>query len=167
MYWKYLLVLLFIPALAFPYTVIRKDGRPFSGEVVREDKEFILLRDNRGIEVKFRVDQLDMNRTKDANSGTAQTKPSLQTFPTMDLKRAEATGWVGEPITVDFKDIDIKDFFRFISEISGMNLILDPAVKGSLTIKLTEVPWDQALDLVCRSNGLGYQIEGNVMTLKK
>jgi type IV pilus assembly protein PilQ len=69
--------------------------------------------------------------------------------------------------SVDFNDIDIKDFFRFIAEISGMNMILDPAVKGSLTLKLTDVPWDQALDVVCRTYGLGYEISGNVMGVDK
>jgi type IV pilus assembly protein PilQ len=108
-----------------------------------------------------------MNRTRAANSGAAQTQQTVQTFPAVTLKRGGPSEWVGEPISVDFKDIDIKDFFRFIAEISGMNMILDPTVKGSLTVKLTEVPWDQALDIVCRNNGLGYEIDGNVMSVKK
>jgi type IV pilus assembly protein PilQ len=45
-------------------------------------------------------------------------------------------------------------------------MILDPAVKGTLTIRLVDVPWDQALDLVCRQHGYGYQIEGNVYSVK-
>ena len=161
------LILILTPALLFSYTVIRKDGRPFNGEMVREDKSFIVLRDPMGIEVKFRVDQLDMDRTRAANSGASQTQQQTQTFPAVTIKNWDRSEWVGEPISVDFKDIDIKDFFRFIAEISGMNLILDPSVKGSLTIKLTEVPWDQALDLVCRSHGLGYAIDGNAMSVKK
>jgi type IV pilus assembly protein PilQ len=47
-----------------------------------------------------------------------------------------------------------------------MNMILDPAVKGTLTIKLTDVPWDQAMDLVCRQYGLGYEIDGKVYSVK-
>ena len=46
-----------------------------------------------------------------------------------------------------------------------MNVILDPGVKGSVTLKLTEVPWDQALDLICKNQGLGYQVEGNVIRI--
>ena len=71
--------------------------------------------------------------------------------------------WSGEPFSFDFKDIDIKDLFRFIADISGLNVILDPSVKGTVTLKLTEVPWDQALDLITRNQGLGYSIEGNVI----
>lgn len=73
--------------------------------------------------------------------------------------------YTGEPFSFDFKDIDIKDLFRFIADISGLNVILDPAVKGSVTLKLTEVPWDQALDLITKNQGLGYTIEGNVIRI--
>jgi type II secretory pathway component HofQ len=162
--YRFLLILILIPVFAFPYTVVRKDGRPFSGDIVKQDRDFVVIRDIRGIEVKFRVDQLDMARTDAANSGKPQTQTA--TNQTTGIKRNVETQWTGEPISVDFKDIDIKDFFRFIAEISGMNMILDPSVKGTLTIKLTEVPWDQALDVVCRTNGLGYEIDGNVMSVK-
>jgi type IV pilus assembly protein PilQ len=81
--------------------------------------------------------------------------------------------YTGEPISVNLKDVDLKDFFRLIHEISGLNVVLDPNVKGSLTIVLDEVPWDQALDIVLINNGLDKQLNGNVLrvatreTLKK
>jgi len=81
--------------------------------------------------------------------------------------------YTGEPISVNLKDVDLKDFFRLIHEISGLNVVLDPNVKGTLTIVLDEVPWDQALDIVLQNNGLEKQLTGNVLrvatrdTLKK
>ncbi len=81
--------------------------------------------------------------------------------------------YTGEPISVNLKDVDLKDFFRLIHEISGLNVVLDPNVKGTLTIVLDEVPWDQALDIVLVNNGLDKQLNGNVLrvatkdTLKK
>jgi len=81
--------------------------------------------------------------------------------------------YTGEPISVNLKDVDLKDFFRLIHEISGLNVVLDPNVKGTLTIVLDEVPWDQALDIVLINNGLDKQLNGNVLriatkdTLKK
>jgi type IV pilus secretin PilQ/predicted competence protein len=75
------------------------------------------------------------------------------------------TKYTGEPISVNLKDVDLKDFFRLIHEISGLNVILDPAVKGSLTIVLDEVPWDQALDIVLQNNGLDKQLNGNVLRI--
>ena len=55
---------------------------------------------------------------------------------------------------MNLKDVDLKDFFRLIHEISGLNVVLDPNVKGTLTIVLDDVPWDQALDIVLKNNDL-------------
>src|SRR5215467_5187932 len=73
--------------------------------------------------------------------------------------------YTGEPISVNLKDVDLRDFFRLIHEISGLNVVLDPAVKGTLTIVLDEVPWDQALDIVLQNNGLDKQLNGNVLRI--
>ncbi len=71
----------------------------------------------------------------------------------------------GEPISVNFKDIDLKDFFRLVHEISGLNVVVDPSVSGKVTIVLDEVPWDQALDIVLRNNSLDKQLDGNVLRI--
>jgi len=84
-----------------------------------------------------------------------------------------AAKYSGEPISLNLKDVDLKDFFRLIHEISGLNVVVDPNVKGTLTIVLDDVPWDQALDIVLKNNNLDKQLEGNVLriatrdTLKK
>ncbi|PYX42798.1 MAG: hypothetical protein DMG81_00955 [Acidobacteria bacterium] len=81
--------------------------------------------------------------------------------------------YTGEPISVNLKDVDLKDFFRLVHEISGLNVVLDPNVHGTLTIVLDDVPWDQALDIVLKNNDLARELEGNVLriatvdTLKK
>ena len=71
----------------------------------------------------------------------------------------------GEPISVNLKEVDLRDFFRLIHDISGLNVVLDPLVKGSLTIVLDDVPWDQALSIVLKNNGLDCQLEGNVLRI--
>jgi type IV pilus assembly protein PilQ len=78
-----------------------------------------------------------------------------------------ATGpkYTGEPISVNLKDVDLKDFFRLVHEISGLNVVLDPNVHGSLTIVLDDVPWDQALDIVLKNNELARELEGNVLRI--
>ena len=73
--------------------------------------------------------------------------------------------YTGEPISVNLKDVDLKDFFRLIHEISGLNVVLDPDVHGSLTIVLDDVPWDQALDIVLKNNSLSRQLDGNVLRI--
>lgn len=86
-------------------------------------------------------------------------------------KAAQAVGqngqtkYTGEPISVNLKDVDLRDFFRLIHEISGLNVVVDPNVKGNLTIVLDDVPWDQALDIVLKNNDLDKQLEGNVLRI--
>src|SRR5208337_3757427 len=94
-------------------------------------------------------------------SNAATTVASSQT--TASPSAAPAARYTGEPISVNLKDVDLKDFFRLIHEISGLNVVLDPNVRGTLTIVLDEVPWDQALDLVLQNNGLDKQLNGNVL----
>jgi len=82
-------------------------------------------------------------------------------------KQGVSTGpkYTGEPISVNLKDVDLKDFFRLIHEISGLNVVLDPQVHGTLTIVLDDVPWDQALDIVLKNNELARELEGNVLRI--
>jgi type IV pilus secretin PilQ/predicted competence protein len=73
--------------------------------------------------------------------------------------------YTGEPIRVNFKDVDLQDFFRLIHEVSGLNVVLDPSVKGSVTLVMEDVPWDQVLDIVLRNNNLDKQLDGNVLRI--
>lgn len=91
---------------------------------------------------------------------TAQSQQSQASAPPAAVGK-----YTGEPISVNLKDVDLRDFFRLIHEISGLNVVLDPAVKGTLTIVLDEVPWDQALDIVLQNNGLDKQLNGNVLRI--
>jgi len=88
-----------------------------------------------------------------------------QKAQTSQVSAAPEPKYTGEPISVNLKDVDLKDFFRLIHEISGLNVVLDPNVKGTLTIVLDDVPWDQALDIVLKNNNLARQLEGNVLRI--
>ncbi|MBI4745469.1 MAG: type IV pilus secretin PilQ, partial [Deltaproteobacteria bacterium] len=69
----------------------------------------------------------------------------------------------GQKVTLEFKDADIKNIFRIIAEVSGFNMIIDNAVAGKVTIRLVNVPWDQALDILLETNNLGMKKVGNVI----
>ena len=69
----------------------------------------------------------------------------------------------GQLVSFDFKDADIRDVLRIIADISNFNMIIARNVTGTVTLKLTNVPWDQALDVILEDAGLGAFIEGNVM----
>lgn len=73
--------------------------------------------------------------------------------------------YTGEPITLNLKDADVKDTLQKFSELTGLNIVLDPEVRGTVTVSLTDIPWDQALELILKINGLGYVLEGNVMRI--
>jgi len=92
----------------------------------------------------------------------AQQQPAPEAAAAQQAPKPKYTG---EPISVNLKDVELKDFFRLIHEISGLNIVVDPAVKGTLTIVLDDVPWDQAIDIVLRNNELGKELEGNVLRL--
>jgi len=101
-------------------------------------------------------------------AGISQPAENLAAEQKVQMQHpAAASGpkYTGEPISVNLKDVDLKDFFRLIHEISGLNVVLDPNVKGTLTIVLDDVPWDQALDIVLKNNDLARQLDGNVLRI--
>ena len=108
--------------------------------------------------------QAAQQAVQQASSAAATVAPIAQQASTAS-PAVGPTKYTGEPISVNLKDVDLRDFFRLIHEISGLNVVLDPAVKGSLTIVLDEVPWDQALDIVLQNNGLDKQLKGNVLRI--
>jgi type IV pilus secretin PilQ/predicted competence protein len=103
--------------------------------------------------------------------GTVPVQPAVnlaaEQKTQMEQQKPAANGskYTGEPISVNLKDVDLKDFFRLIHEISGLNVVLDPMIHGNLTIVLDDVPWDQALDIVLKNNDLSRQLEGNVLRI--
>jgi type IV pilus assembly protein PilQ len=112
----------------------------------------------------FSAQQASQQAVQQASNAAATLAPSAQQNTTA-TPAAPSGKYTGEPISVNLKDVDLRDFFRLIHEISGLNVVLDPAVKGTLTIVLDEVPWDQALDIVLQNNGLDKQLSGNVLRI--
>ena len=81
---------------------------------------------------------------------------------------ASATGekkYTGQRLSFDFKDADIKNVFRLLAEISGLNIVVTADVNRKVTLRLVDVPWDQALDLLIDTNGLGKEEVGNVVRI--
>ena len=104
-----------------------------------------------------------------AAAGPPRPQQLQPAMPGPAAPEAVAAGarYTGEPISVNLRDVDLRDFFRLIHEVSGLNIVLDPVVSGRLTIVLEDVPWDQALDIVLRNNQLDKQLEGNVLRIAR
>ena len=71
--------------------------------------------------------------------------------------------YTGEPISLSLKDADIKDVLRVFHDVSKMNIVVHPSVQGKVTVDLENVPWDQAMDIILKNNGLDYIYENNVI----
>jgi len=71
----------------------------------------------------------------------------------------------GHPITLDFQQADLRLVLRAFNEISGLNIVIDPTVQGSVDVALRDVPWDQALDIILRANKLGYILDGTIVRI--
>ncbi|MCP5050171.1 MAG: type IV pilus secretin PilQ [bacterium] len=111
----------------------------------------------------------------DEKSQIMQESPQNPTSPGSDanrgitfLNQTIASGkkqYTGEPMGFNFHNADLKDVIKIIGKISGLNIILDPGVGGRVTAQLSNVPWDQALDLFLKINGLDMIQEGNILRI--
>lgn len=93
----------------------------------------------------------------------AEESPEIQELNTLFPGMKER--YTGERISIDLQGAEVEHVLRLISEISGYNLILDDEISGKISLKLVDIPWDQALDLVLLQRGLGMVIKGNIMRI--
>jgi type IV pilus assembly protein PilQ len=78
---------------------------------------------------------------------------------------AQQARYTGNPVSLDFQGADLRAVLRTFSEISGLNLVIDPSIQGTVDVALRDVPWDQALDIILRANKLGYVVDGTIVRI--
>jgi type IV pilus assembly protein PilQ len=88
----------------------------------------------------------------------------LDTFQSQALGETEKV-YTGEPIDLKVTNADVTEVLRTFAQISGLNIVVQPGVAGTVTAELDNVPWDQALEQILKINGLSYELEGNVMRI--
>ena len=93
---------------------------------------------------------------------TSEADGGDKSFPTEDLVVGD-TRYVGRRISLDFQQAEISNVLRLIAEVSGFNMVVGDGVKSKVTMKLVSVPWDQALDMILKTNGLGKSRQGNIL----
>jgi type IV pilus secretin PilQ/predicted competence protein len=71
----------------------------------------------------------------------------------------------GNPVSLDFQGADLRAVLRTFSEISNLNIVIDPTVTGTVDVALKDVPWDQALDIILRANKLSYSVDGTIIRI--
>jgi type IV pilus assembly protein PilQ len=75
----------------------------------------------------------------------------------------DSTTYSGHAVSLDFQNADLRAVLRAFAEISGLNMVIDPTIQGSVDVALRDVPWDQAFDIILRANKLGYSVEGTIV----
>ncbi len=102
---------------------------------------------------------VDIGETMSSGPESALTNRNLDEFLLNQSK------FYGRKISIQFKDADIRDVFNFIAEESGLNIIVGEEVTGKVTLKLRQIPWDQALIVILKSKKLGYVRQGNILRI--
>ncbi|MDX1803549.1 MAG: type IV pilus secretin PilQ [Alcanivorax sp.] len=80
-----------------------------------------------------------------------------------DSKKKDAFKYTGEKLSLNFQDIEVRSVLQLIADFTGLNLVASDTVKGRITLRLQNVPWDQALDLILKTKGLDKRKVGNVL----
>lgn len=129
--------------------------------VLRKGDETHILIKGKGTQVA----QADSAVAEAAGAGDAIAENASEIQELNTLFPGMKERYTGERISIDLQDADVEHVLRLISEISGYNLILDDDISGKISLKLVDIPWDQALDLVLLQRGLGMVIKGNIMRI--
>ncbi|MDY0250013.1 MAG: type IV pilus secretin PilQ family protein [Pseudomonas sp.] len=95
------------------------------------------------------------------NKLTLSVKPLTQDV--MEKRKAERFAYSGEKLSLNFQDIDVRSVLQLIADFTDLNLVASDTVQGNITLRLQNVPWDQALDLVLKTKGLDKRKIGNVL----
>jgi type IV pilus assembly protein PilQ len=95
------------------------------------------------------------------NKLTLSVKPLSQ--DDVERRNAERFAYTGEKLSLNFQDIDVRSVLQLIADFTDLNLVASDTVAGNITLRLQNVPWDQALDLVLKTKGLDKRQVGNVL----
>lgn len=102
-----------------------------------------------------------------ARAQQPSTQPPSANTTQQQIAGAQEKKYSGHPITMDFQGVDLRSVLRTFAEISGLNMVIDPDVQGTVDMILTDVPWDQALEVILRGNSLDYTVDGSIVRVAK
>ena len=115
------------------------------------------------------VKLVELEKVSSADTGIKRKAPGLSRKESPRIPGLGSRKYNGAPMTMDFVNADVTNILRLIGEVSSLNIIWGPDVKGMVSMRLKNVPWDQALDLLLANNDLGMRRQGKVIwvTTKK
>ncbi len=102
-----------------------------------------------------------------AEPAAAPAKEEQMLQEAQESKIYEKSRYTGRKVTLEFSDADVRKIFQLLAEVSNKNFVLGDNITGSISLKLVNVPWDQALDIILDSKGLAKREEGNIIFIRK
>jgi len=99
--------------------------------------------------------------TKTEGSGLIEF--NLTPLTKKEIEDSKGTVYSGKPISLDFQDVPVRQVLQIIAQVNGFNLVTTDTVNGNVTISLSGVPWDQALEMILKIRGLDQRLEGNIL----
>ncbi|MEE9422811.1 MAG: type IV pilus secretin PilQ [Gammaproteobacteria bacterium] len=97
------------------------------------------------------------------NQFTIEVRPT--TKEEKEQRRKKEFGYTGERLSLNFQDIEVRSVLQLLADFTGTNIVVSDTVGGNLTLRMQNVPWDQALDIVLKTKGLAKRKSGNVMLI--
>jgi len=146
------------------------DGRTWAYFKInmREMAPYVVKDEANKVVVDIDVSALAQNPAEERREVAKAENVEKAYAPAKNGTRSTVAGerqYTGQKLTVDFQDANIKNVFRLIAEASGLNIVSGDDVKGTVTMQLREVPWDQALETIMDAHALGMKRTGNVITV--
>lgn len=129
---------------------------------MKEKTSFTVTSIEDSVIVSFQLPEKEKYAAKTSEGETKVAEAEMKNSAA-SAEKPEEGKYKGQKISLDFQDADIGPIFRLLADISGYNFVIDPAVKGKITLKLMNVPWEQALDIILQTFSLGKSIEGNIV----
>lgn len=159
---------------------LRQEGRKVIADFYETDIDSTLLRKLDVIDFATPATYIQTSKMGDRVRVTVETENEFEYLAyqadnmyTIELKpltqaeaeqmRAEKKQYIGERLSLMFQDIEVRAVLQIIAQHTGMNLVASDTVRGNLTLRLQNVPWDQALDIILKTKGLDKRVDGNVM----
>jgi type IV pilus assembly protein PilQ len=120
------------------------------------------FQDEEQTRVEFSLqDRITFRHQKNTNSLSVEIEKRIKDTPV----EGPQTNFAGEPISLDFQDVPVRQVLQIIAQVNDFNLVTTDTVTGNVTISLSGVPWDQALDMILKIKGLDKRLEGNILLI--
>jgi len=145
-------IILSVPAQV---KAVQKDGSLVLAFYNPDDEKVAEAAEGKKIEKFLETHKIEVSKVA-PDEETASVKEDID-------EEMDSKSYTGKNISLDFQDAELIHIFRLLADVSGYNIVVSPQVKGKFSVKLTDVPWKQALDIILRNYGLSKIVDGNII----